>query len=96
VYWMYSIELDPELGVEAETVIRELRGLGVEARPFFMGLHLQPALQGKMRTPYPSYKKTEHAYRYGLYLPSGLTLDEATIDRVVDTLQTALAKSKSK
>jgi len=92
VYWMYSIELDPKLGVEAETVIRGLREHGVEARPFFMGLHLQPALQGRIRTPRTAYPHTESAYRHGLYLPSGLTLNESTVDRVVDALKSVLTK----
>jgi perosamine synthetase len=91
VYWMYAIELDPSLGIDAESVIRGLRELGVEARPFFMGLHLQPALQGRIRTPWAAYPNTERAYRYGLYLPSGLTLVEATVDQVVDALKAVVS-----
>ena len=45
VYWMYSIELDPELRIDAETVRNRLKEKKIGTRPFFMGLHAQPALK---------------------------------------------------
>jgi perosamine synthetase len=91
VYWMYAVELDPKLGVRAPDVMAKLKAQGVETRPFFMGLHLQPALEGKIRCLAGGYARTEHAYDYGFYLPSGMTLTESTIDEVCDRLRTVLA-----
>jgi perosamine synthetase len=91
VYWMYAIELDPTLGLTATKVIARMHALGVETRPFFMGLHEQPALQGKVRCLPSGYVFTENAYRYGLYLPSGMTLTESIIDDVCSKLGKALS-----
>ena len=90
VYWMYAIELDPSLGIDADELAQRLRKHGVETRPFFMGLHTQPALEGKVRLLPGGYARTEHAYRYGLYLPSGLTLTESLVDEVCDRLRAVL------
>jgi perosamine synthetase len=91
VHWMYAIELDPALGVDAQEVIRRLHACGVESRPFFMGLHAQPALEGRVRLMPSGYGLTDHAYRYGLYLPSGMTLSEQVIDVVVEHLRASIS-----
>lgn len=91
VYWMYAVEIDPSLGLKAPEVMARLKARGVETRPFFMGLHLQPALEGKMRCLDIGYARTEHAYEHGFYLPSGMTLTEATIDEVCERLRSVLA-----
>lgn len=92
VYWMYSVELSPELGIDAEDMMDRLRERGVGSRPFFRGLHRQPALQKLGLFVGEEYPETDHAYRYGFYLPSGLTLDEATVDTVCAALADALEK----
>jgi perosamine synthetase len=91
VYWMYSIELDPSLGVDAETVQRRLRKKSIGTRPFFLGLHAQPVLQ-KMDLGFDpqGFPKADHAYCYGCYLPSGMTLTEEQIDVVCAALVEAL------
>lgn len=91
VYWMYAVELDPALGLDAATVMARLKDRGVATRPFFRGLHTQPALRDRDLFAGEEYPRTDHAHRLGFYLPSGLDLDEATVDRVVGALQEALA-----
>lgn len=95
VFWMHAIELDERIGMTAAEVIAALRGYGVEARPFFYGMHAQPALQGKMRVAGPC-PHTERAYKRGLYLPSGMTLTEALVDQVCCALESVLAAKSSK
>lgn len=90
VYWMYSIELSPELELDANTVMDRLSQKGIGTRPFFLGLHRQPALQERGLFAGEKYPETDRAYRYGLYLPSGLTLDEKKIDTVCVALADAL------
>ena len=91
VYWMYAIELDPELGIDAETVRSRLKENNIGTRPFFMGLHTQPVLK-KMGfcLDESSYPHADQAYKYGLYLPSGLTLTEEKIDLVCKSLAMVL------
>jgi perosamine synthetase len=91
VYWMYSVELDPALKLDAVTVMERLRARGVATRPFFLGLHEQPVLHGRGWFAGEHYPHTERAARLGFYLPSGLNLDEATVARVVAALRESLS-----
>jgi perosamine synthetase len=90
VHWMYAVELDPRAGLDAVTVMERMRARGVGTRPFFMGLHRQPALLELGLFCDESYPNTDRAHRFGFYLPSGLTLTEAMVDKVVAALRDSL------
>jgi perosamine synthetase len=83
VYWMYAIELDPNLGLDASALRSHLQEKGIGSRPFFLGLHAQPALQ-KLNLGFDpmAFPKSAHASRYGCYLPSGMTLTEQQVGQV--------------
>ena len=90
-YWMYGIVLNDEVDFDAFTLAERLRNLGVETRPFFMGMHEQPALRnlglfGKAHCPV-----TERLYRRGLYLPSGVAITEEQIEASAAALIRALS-----
>jgi perosamine synthetase len=87
VYWMYCIQLDPSLGLTAKDVMSKLREVGIGTRPFFKGLHTQPALEKQGFDLSGSFPVTEESYEYGLYLPSGLGLTFFDIDTVCSELQ---------
>jgi len=82
VYWMYAVELDPAMDLSAQVVMERLRDKKIGTRPFFMGLHVQPVLNDLGLFTGEEYPNTDNAYRYGFYLPSGLTLTEEKIDLV--------------
>lgn len=90
VYWMYCIELDSKLGLNAEQMIIALGQKDIGSRPFFLGLHEQPALKklGLFKNEY--YPVTERIARQGLYLPSSLTLTEKQIDTVVSAVESII------
>jgi perosamine synthetase len=90
VYWVYAVELKPEYGVEAKELMNKLKKLGIETRPFFKGMHAQPVFVKMGLFKGEKYPKTDFAYQYGLYLPSGLALTEKQIDKVVEALRAAL------
>jgi perosamine synthetase len=90
VYWMYCIELDPAKGITAKEFMRRLKMRQIGTRPFFMGLHCQPALHDIGLFKDESYPNTDHAYKWGLYLPSGMTLMEEQVDEIVDIVITEL------
>jgi len=91
VYWMYAVEIDPSHGIDAETFQRRLRERGIGTRPFFLGLHAQPALQARVPEINPlGFPKADRAYQYGCYLPSGMTLTEKEVDQVCDAVRWAL------
>jgi perosamine synthetase len=87
VYWMYSIELDESVGIQAGEMIEKLRNHGIGSRPFFLGLHEQPVFHDRGLFVGERFPVAERASRYGLYLPSGMTLTESQIDFVCDTLK---------
>ncbi len=94
VYWMYGVMLKRETGLRAADFAKELALRGVETRPFFLGLHDQPALQGRMRAgPCPV---ADRMARQGLYLPSGLALTEGDIERVVGAVKEALQRLRAR
>jgi perosamine synthetase len=51
-------------------------------RPFFLGMHEQPVLLERGFFHGESYPVTERISRFGLYLPSGMTLTEAQLNEV--------------
>lgn len=87
VYWMYAIELDPKLGLTAVDMMQKLKTYKIGTRPFFRGLHAQPVLNKLGFFIDEKYPNTDYAYKYGLYLPSGMTLTEEQIDEVVETIK---------
>jgi perosamine synthetase len=82
VYWMYGIVLDERLGYDAAAFADRMRRRGVDTRPFFLGMHEQPVLIERGLFAGERYPVTERIARQGLYLPSGLTLDDAQIGLV--------------
>ena len=44
-YWMYGIVLDDFVPFDAATLAARLKMHGIDTRPFFLGMHEQPALR---------------------------------------------------
>lgn len=78
-FWMFGVVLE-DGGRAAGEVARELLARGVQTRPFFLGMHEQPAFRRMGLFAGETYAVTERLARQGLYLPSGtaLTLDEVS------------------
>ena len=90
VYWMYGIVLADEVDYDAAELARRLSAEGVETRPFFLGLHEQPAFHKRGLFVGDRYPVAERIARRGLYLPSGLTLTEGQVAQVVAAVKQAL------
>jgi perosamine synthetase len=91
VYWMYGVVVREETGLDAAEVATRLKQRGVETRPFFLGMHEQPVLRERGLFDGESYPVAERIARQGLYLPSGLGLEEAQIDDVCQAVGEVLA-----
>jgi perosamine synthetase len=91
VYWMYGLVLREDTGLDADICAQRLKALGIETRPFFLGMHEQPVLRERGLFANESYPVSERLARQGLYLPSGLGLDDAQIDRICDAVRQVLA-----
>lgn len=90
VYWMYAIQLDETLGITAKVLMDDLKNQGIGTRPFFKGMHQQPVLLRRGLFRGESYPNTERAYKYGCYLPSGMTLTKEQVDTVCTTLASSI------
>jgi perosamine synthetase len=86
VYWMFCVELEPRNGVDAATACATLAGRGVATRPFFTGMHRQPVLLKRGLFAGEAYPNTDHATRYGFYLPSAISLTRDTVESIANTL----------
>jgi perosamine synthetase len=91
VYWMYGIVLDREAGMDAAQFASKISELGVETRPFFLGMHEQPAFQTRGFFRNERYPVTERLARQGLYLPSGLALTSDQLSQVCDAVAEVLS-----
>ena len=89
VYWMYGVLLGDSYPTKEE-VMKALYKNGVETRSFFCPMNQQPVFKNVKRDLYPdisgSYPVSEHLYRRGLYLPSGLGLNDSQIQEVAKKL----------
>jgi perosamine synthetase len=91
VYWMYGIVLDYSIGFDAIELGARLKEQGIDTRPFFLGMHEQPVFRDLGLFVDESYPVSERIGRRGLYLPSGLKLEESEIDQICDALKRCLA-----
>jgi len=90
VYWMYGVVLDEGWGMDAVRFAEVLHDLGVQTRPFFLGMHEQPVFLERGMFQGERFPVAERIARQGLYLPSGLALTETQIDRVCEAVWKAL------
>jgi dTDP-4-amino-4,6-dideoxygalactose transaminase len=88
--WLTVVTIDPsEFGASSDDLSRRLATENIEARPAWKPMHLQPLYAGcQMRGGAVS----ERVFRTGLCLPSGSSMTDSDVDRVVDTLLEARAQ----
>src|SRR5439155_744021 len=82
--------LTDDAALDAASLAGRLRERGVDTRPFFLGLHQQPALHARGLFAGLRLPVTERLSRRGLYLPSGAGLTEAQIDAVAGAVKAVL------
>jgi perosamine synthetase len=90
-YWMYAVVLDDRRGMDAFGFADAIKKKGVETRPFFLGMHEQPAFHDRGLFKGQKLPVTERLYRQGLYLPSGLAITEAQIAEVIGAVKEVLS-----
>jgi perosamine synthetase len=87
-YWMASVLLDERRCPDMPALIRDLNAAGIQARPLWRPLHLQPAFRGAEAGPVPV---AERLHARGLSLPCsvGITPEERqdVVDAVVQRLR---------
>jgi len=91
-FWMYGVLL--KNGTTADEIMKKLYEKGIQTRPFFYPLHLQPAFEKFSWFKKDNLPVSEYLGKYGFYLPSGLTLDEEKIRFVAQSLIDILKKNQ--
>ena len=89
-YWMYGVVLRESAPFDAAELATRLAIKGVETRPFFLGMHEQPALRERGLFHGEVYPVAERLAKRGLYLPSGVGLTDIQLERVVDAVNAVL------
>jgi perosamine synthetase len=87
VYWMYGLVLDESTHMDAAEFARKLQELGVQTRPFFLGMHEQPVFLERGLFQGEHYPVAERIARQGFYLPSGLALTLEQLEQVCDAVR---------
>lgn len=83
VFWMYSVLIGDDFGLNRDQVMIKLKDNGIDSRPFFYPLHTMPPYLSADELP-----QTERISRQGINLPSGNLLSEAEINKVCETIKT--------
>ena len=91
LYWVFGVVLRSDVSFDAEAAMTRLATLGVGTRPFFWPLHEQPVLRRMGWFPDETCPVAERLARRGFYLPSGLALDEAQMERVARAVRQVVA-----
>jgi perosamine synthetase len=91
VWWMNGLLLNEESGHTAVSLAGALAALGVETRPFFLGMNRQPALHARGLLGEETYPVTDELAEMGLYLPSGVGLTEDQQETVITAVRQVLA-----
>ena len=87
VWWMNGIVLNKDGGYTAVSLAERLAALGVETRPFFLGMDRQPALLDRGLFAGETYPVSQELADMGLYLPSGVGLTEEQQETVISAMQ---------
>ncbi|UPM49216.1 DegT/DnrJ/EryC1/StrS family aminotransferase [Synechococcus sp. A10-1-5-1] len=90
IYWVYPVVLDSNLGLSAKEFAASLKRHGIGTRPFFYPLHLQPVLSNYESRHSTDLTTCESLHEYGLYIPSGLGLDDHQISIVSESIHLIL------
>ncbi|OGO03618.1 MAG: aminotransferase DegT [Chloroflexi bacterium RBG_13_53_26] len=87
VYWMYSILIGDDFGVGRNELMQRLKEKGIDTRPFFIPMHMQPAFLTMGLFKEESYPIAEDLSRRGLYLPSGSGLRDEDLNYVCRSIR---------
>jgi perosamine synthetase len=87
VYWMYSILVNDDFGMSRDQLAAYLKEQGIDTRPFFYPIHLQPLYEHQFRGE--NYPVAEELSKRGMNLPSGNNLTEAQVRRIADAIKSA-------
>jgi len=91
--WLTTLTIDPEeFAADREDIRRALDAEGIEARPVWKPMHLQPLYA---QSPIVGGGVADDLYARGLCLPSGSNLTETDLERVVAVIRRTAALARA-
>lgn len=87
IYWVYGIVIDEDVMVDNRFLVKKLGEIGVGCRTFFWCMHEQPVYMNQGMFKDEHYPSAEYLARKGLYIPSGLGLEEKQMVEVCKRLK---------
>jgi perosamine synthetase len=91
-YWVFGVLLDSHHKFSnAQTAMAAMADAGVGTRPFFYPLHKQPLIAKYQHRRIGEYPVAEALGENGFYLPNGLGMSDADLDRAVSIAHEVLA-----
>lgn len=92
--WLTAMTLDSsKLPVTVTQIIAALQANGIESRPVWKPMHLQPCFEGKKIYAHaPDWNVAEQLFATGICLPSGSNLTEEDQNRVMDIIEQVIYK----
>lgn len=89
--WLFSICLKTDSSERRDSLIRSLAENGIQTRPFFQPIHLMKPY--KCEKASADMENTLFASRFGINLPSTISLSDEEIDRICDLVLANISKS---
>jgi len=86
IYWVYGLVLKNEK-YKAPYYIKKLKKMGIECRPFFCPMHLQPVFRNMKFFQKRSFPVSEKLFNYGFYIPSGIGMKKKELVYVADKIK---------
>ncbi len=96
-HWLTALTLDPTRApCTRDELIEALAAEGIESRPTWKPMHLQPLFAGTHMFPHDPSKPPvcERLFAQGICLPSGSSLTQADLCRVVECVDHAFASAR--
>ena len=91
IYWVYGLVLDDAVPFDAKEAMARLGKLGIGTRPFFWPMHEQPVFRRMGLFGGESHPAAERIARRGFYIPSGMALTDAQMQRTAQAVKEILA-----
>mmetsp|Transcript_112334 Transcript_112334/g.324487 ORF Transcript_112334/g.324487 Transcript_112334/m.324487 type:complete len:388 (+) Transcript_112334:83-1246(+) len=92
IFWVYGVELRPEVPGDAEEIMQRLAKVKVGTRPFFWPMHEQPVFKNMGLFSDCSFPVAERIARKGFYIPSGLGLSDDDIAEVASRVRRLMSE----
>lgn len=91
IYWVYGLVLGDDVPFDAKEAMARLGKLGIGTRPFFWPMHEQPVFAKMGLFTGERHPVAERIARRGFYIPSGMALTDAQMQRAAKAVKEILA-----